>query len=96
MLTASTIKEHMAKYRCDEKVENEHGQTLGFANWMGGPSLTYVSGIICEDGTKANWFKSAEADTYFTIPGYIHRKGKRVQGFLTCDDGRYEFVSYKG
>ena len=86
----------MAKYRYqDQQVENEFGQTLGFAVWMGGPTLTYVKGIHCEDGTKANWFKSAEADTYFSIPGYIHRKGKRVNGFLTCDDGCYEFVAYK-
>jgi hypothetical protein len=36
----------MAKYRYTDKQEtNEHGQTLGFAVWMGGPSLTYVAGV---------------------------------------------------
>ena len=35
----------MAKYRYQDRQEtNEHGQTLGYALWMGGPSLTYVGG----------------------------------------------------
>lgn len=87
----------MAKYRYKDRQEtNEFGQVLGFAEWMGGPTLTYVGGVICEDGNIANWFKTAEPDTWFSTPGYVHRKGKRVSGFLTSDGGKFRFVAYKG
>jgi hypothetical protein len=86
----------MAKYRYQDRQEtNEHGQTLGYALWMGGPSLTYVGGIVCQDGTKANWFKTNEADTWFSLPGYIHHHSRKVYGFLTCDDGCYKFTANK-
>jgi hypothetical protein len=86
----------MAKFRYQDKTEtNEVGQTLGFAVWMGGPDLTYVGGVICEDGTTANWFKSGEADTWFSVPGYIHRKGRKVTGFLTKKGEHFHFVSNK-
>jgi hypothetical protein len=87
----------MAKYRYQDRQEqNEHGQTLGYALWMGGPSLTYVGGIVCKDGTKANWFKTSEPDTWFSMPGYIHRRSRKVYGFLSCDDGLYQFTPYQG
>jgi hypothetical protein len=86
----------MAKFRYQDKQEtNEHGQTLGFAIWMGGPALTYVGGVVCEDGSKANWFKTGEPDTWFSTPGYIHKHGKRVKGFITSDDGLYKFTASK-
>lgn len=86
----------MAKYRYKDKQEvNQHGQVLGYALWMGGPSLTYVGDIACEDGSKANWFKTNEADTFFSVPGYINRGGKRVKGYMTCNDGLYKFIAYK-
>ena len=89
----------MAKYRYTDRQEtNPHGQTLGFAEWMWGPSLTYVAGTILEDGSTANWFKTGEPDTWFSVPGYVHRHGKRVSGFLTGggQDEPYWFVAYKG
>jgi hypothetical protein len=86
----------MAKFRyTDELVITEHGQTLGFAHWMGGPSLTYVKGVICEGGTVANWFKTDKSDTWFSTPGYIHQKGKRIKGFLSCEEDIYRFTAYK-
>ena len=49
----------MAKYRYTDRQETtQHNQVLGYAEWMWGPSLTYVAGAICEDGTPANWFKT--------------------------------------
>ena len=76
----------MAKYRyADQQETNEHGQTLGYALWLGGPTLTYVAGVVLPDGTTANWFKTSEPDTYFSVPGYIHRQGKRVKGYLHAD-----------
>ena len=77
----------MAKYRYTDKQEtNEHGQTLGFAHWIGGPDLTYVSGIVCSDGKRRNWFKTNEPDTYFSVPGYVHCKGSKVKGYLTSEE----------
>lgn len=88
----------MAKYRYTDRQEtNQHGQTLGFAEWMWGPSLTYVGNVVCEDGSTANWFKTGEPDTWFSCPGYVHRHGRRVSGFLTGGgDEPYRFVAYKG
>ncbi len=86
----------MAKFRYTDSQETTvHGQTLGFAHWLGGPSLTYVKGILCEDGSAANWFKDSEPDTWFSIPGYIHKQSKRIKGFLTCEDNVYHFTTYK-
>jgi hypothetical protein len=76
----------MAKYRYKDKQEtNAHNQTLGYALWMGGPDLTYVKGIVCNDGKRRNWFKSGEPDSYFSIPGYVHCKGRKVRGYLTTE-----------
>lgn len=89
----------MAKYRYTDRQETTaHGQVLGFAEWMWGPSLTYVGNVVCEDGATANWFKTAEPDTYFSVPGYVHRHGKRIAGFLTGggQDEPYRFIAYKG
>jgi hypothetical protein len=87
----------MAKYRYTDRQETTpHGQVLGYAEWMWGPSLTYVAGAICEDGTPANWFKTREPDTWFSVPGYVHRAGKRIVGFLTGGgDEPYRFVANK-
>ena len=88
----------MANYRYTDRQEiNEHGQTLGFALWMGGPSLTYVGNVVCEDGSTANWFKSAEPELHFAIPGYIHHKGRRVSGSLVANSGEpFRFVAHRG
>ncbi len=87
----------MAKYRYTDRQETtQHNQVLGYAEWMWGPSLTYVAGAICEDGTPANWFKTGEPDTWFRVPGYVHRAGKRIAGFLTGGgDEPYRFVANK-
>ena len=87
----------MAKYRYTDRQETtKHNQVLGYAEWMWGPSLTYVAGAICEDGTPANWFKTGEPDTWFSVPGYVHRAGKRIAGFLTGGgDEPYRFVANK-
>ena len=87
----------MAKFRYTDRQDvNSHGQTLGYALWMGGPSLTYVAGAVCEDGHTANWFKTGEPDTWFSVPGYVHRAGKRIMGFLTGGgDEPFRFVANK-
>jgi hypothetical protein len=85
----------MARYRKDKVETNSHGQELGYALWMGGPSLTYVGSVICPWG-RANFFKSAEesvTNTGFTMPGYVHAFNRRIYGYLTClDSGIYTFT----
>ena len=86
----------MAKFRYkDKQEENEHGQILGYCLWMGRLQLTCVGGVICEDGEKANWFATDHADTFFSIPGYIHKKGKKIKGFVMVEDNLYKFISDK-
>lgn len=85
----------MAKFRYkDHQEKTEHGQVLGYANWMGGPTLTYVGGVICEDGIKRNFFVTGENTTYWTTPGYVHINKNRIQGHVTCNDGIYYFTKF--
>jgi len=86
----------MAKFRYkDKQEENEHGQILGYHLSMGWRQLTYVGGVICEDKQRANWFATDYADTFFSIPGYIYKKGKKIKGFVTVEDNLYKFISDK-
>lgn len=85
------------RYRNKDKRElNKFGQELGYAIWFGGPSLTYVKGILCQDGTRRIYHKTGEADTWFSMSGYVTVKGNKVKGYLTCDDitGEYNFRVY--
>ena len=87
---------YVMRYRNKDKREvNQFGQELGYAIWMGGPSLTYVKGILCKDGIKRIYHKTGEPDTFFSMPGYVTVKGKTVTGYLTTNnDGAYEFRPY--
>ena len=80
----------------DKREINEFGQELGYAIWFGGPSLTYVKGIVCQDGIRRIYHKTGEPDTWFSMPGYVTVKGNRVKGYLACDDitGEYVFRAY--
>jgi len=82
----------MAKFRYqDQQQTTEHGQILGFANCMGSLSLAHVRGVVCDDGVRRNWFKTAEPDTFFSVPGYVRAFGKKVHGFMSSSDGPYKF-----
>jgi len=84
------------RYRNKDKREiNKFDQELGYAIWMGGLSLTYVKGILCQDEIRRIYHKTGEPDTYFSMPGYVTVKGKKVKGYLTTNnDGVYEFRVY--
>jgi hypothetical protein len=85
------------RYRNKDKREiNQFGQELGYAICFGGPSLTYVKGIVCQDGSKRIYHKTGEPDTYFSMPGYVTVKGNKVKGYLTCDNitEEYKFIVY--
>jgi hypothetical protein len=71
--------------------------------WLEPESLCYPSGrmlrrckALCEDG-KTRIVRCGIPDTFFSIPGYFVRKGKRVKGFISQDSGGpYTFTAYKG
>lgn len=83
----------MTRYRRDESRTNEHGQIEHFARWMGGPSLSAVEGVVCDDGKTRTVEVTGDADTYFSIPARTHANGKTVSGFLHVEDGRWAFTS---
>lgn len=66
-----------------------------------------IINVICADGVQRNAFCSNKgADTFFTIPAYVHVKGKKVYGYVTQetiggfttefpdDHAVYKFVVY--
>ena len=80
----------------DAREDNGFGQEIGFAISGWGKALTYVKGIVCQDGSKRIYHKTGEPDTYFSMPGYVTVKGKKVKGYLTTDGitGEYVFRVY--
>ena len=79
------------KYRDDMsgKVDNS-GAIPFFTNWMGGPSLALVRNCPSPFGKRTVYIQG-EADTYFTIPAAIEFRKKRINGYLMCEDGAYQF-----
>ena len=80
------------RYRDDRSETTEHGQTLWFADWMGGPTLSKVESCHCEDGKSRTAFISGEPDTWFSVPAYVHHKSKRVRGYITSGENGYTFI----
>jgi hypothetical protein len=70
--------------------------------WLEDEAFCYPNGgmtrrayATCEDGKK-RVIKCGIPDTFFSIPGYYKRDGKRVQGFLSSnDEGGLKFTEYK-
>lgn len=77
----------MARFRRKDKTQvNGHGQTLGYATWMGGPTLTYVGSAVCPWG-KANFFATAEPDvtnSTFAVCGYVNAFNKKIYGRIVA------------
>jgi hypothetical protein len=79
------------KFRVDTEETNEHGQTLGYTRWMGGPTLARVKGAACGDGVPRTAYVTGEPDTFFSIPARVNVGKRSVRGWLGCDDGRWTF-----
>jgi hypothetical protein len=60
---------------------------------MGGPTISKIDGARCPDGKNRTAFVSGEADTFFSLPAYVHHKSRRIKGFLTTEDGVWRFHS---
>ncbi len=83
------------RYRSDRSETNAAGQVTHYAVWMGGPTVSKIEGARCPDGKNRTAFVSGEADTFFSLPAYVHHKSKRINGYLTCEDGVWTFHSTK-
>ena len=80
------------KYRVDREDVNEHGQVLGFAEWMGGPTLARVKNAVCHDGKQRTAFVTGNPLTYFSLPARVNIGKSSVKGSLAvCEDGLYTF-----
>jgi hypothetical protein len=81
------------RYRSDRSETNAAGQVTHYAVWMGGPTVSKIEGARCPDGKNRTAFVSGEADTFFSLPAYVHHKSRRIKGFLTITDGVWAFHS---
>lgn len=51
----------------------------------------------CEDGKVRTFHQTAEADTFFSVPGFVYAAHRRVYGFLTGSDidETDRFIAYR-
>lgn len=82
----------MARFRRDTKEVNEFGQTLHYAIWMGGPTLSAIGGCRCADKPRMVEI-SGQPDTFFSIPAKVKVKGKTVSGFVMVMEGCWSFYA---
>ena len=83
------------RYRTDRTETTDQGQKIGYADWMGGPTISKVW-ADCPDGLRRWAHVTGEALTWFSLPAYVNNgKAGRVVGWLGCDDGLYQFHPYK-
>lgn len=92
----------MAITRIDRYETNEHGQQLGYCDWMGGPTLSNVKNahVMRFDEQARQWVDTGlrraarvtgEPLTHSSIPAYISLWGARTRGWLGCRDGVWRF-----
>lgn len=85
----------MTLYRCDRSETTEHGQTLWFTDWMGGPTLAKVEGAICPDGRRRIAYVTGEPLTYFALPAFVNNGKEKVRGHVWHEDGEgYRFSAF--
>lgn len=53
--------------------------------------LEKMSRVLCEDGRERT-ITVREPDTFFTIPGFTHTRGKTVQGYVSFDSDKGRMV----
>jgi len=81
------------KYRVDVEQENEHGQFIGSARWMGGPTVARIRNCRCDDNVNRTAYVTGEPDTFFTLPARVNIGKQSLKGYLTVKDGLWEFHS---
>jgi hypothetical protein len=83
------------KFRVDREETNDHGQVIGFTEWMGGPSLARIKNTVCEDGSLRTAYILSEPDTFFSIPARVNVGQRSVTGFVTVEDDLWKFIADK-
>ena len=87
----------MPLLRIDRYETIGHGQEIGYADWMGGPTISNVRNtrVIGKSGRDTGLRRAArvtgEPLSWFSLPAVITYKGKRVKGCLSSNDGVWEF-----
>jgi hypothetical protein len=76
----------MTLYRRDRLETNEHGQTLAYTDWIGGPTLAAIGGVICDDGGKRNAYITGEPSNAWATPAYVSNgKNGKIHGYVSCE-----------
>jgi len=81
------------KYRVDREITDDDGAVVGYADWMGGPSIARIRNCrwnLAGD-PRVNVFVQGEPDTWFSIPAVTYAFGRRIRGYLTSDDDGFLF-----
>ena len=86
----------LQKYRADVAGEpSPNGAVPYYTNWVGGPSLALIRNCPNNAGLSPRTvYVTGEPDTFFSVPAACSYKGKRLVGFLTCEDGNWAFHAY--
>jgi hypothetical protein len=84
------------KFRVDIEEENEYGQFIGSARWMGGPTVARIRNCRCKDGSIRTAYVTGEPDTFFSLPARVNVGKRSVKGFLTVADGLWQFTPEQG
>jgi hypothetical protein len=84
----------MQRYRADkQEVCQVSGATAWYAVWMGGRTLAKVSRCPTPWGPYTV-YATSDPDTFFSIPAVMRRQGRRIRGWLGCDDKGWTFHPY--
>lgn len=83
------------KFRVDREETNDHGQVIGFTDWMGGSSLARIKNAVCEDGSLRTAYITDSPDTFFSVPARVNVGKRSVTGFVTVEDDLWKFIANK-
>jgi hypothetical protein len=82
------------KYRVDYEVTTENSQTIGYTDWIGGPTIARIKGALCSDGSVRTAYVTGEPSTWFSIPARVNVGKKSYNGTIVNEDGIYRFTFY--
>jgi hypothetical protein len=82
----------LQKYRFDGKdAPDANGAVRLYSTWMGGRTTAGVRNCPCGDYGRRTVYTTGEPDTWFSIPAAIMVRRKRINGWISCEDGQFEF-----
>jgi hypothetical protein len=80
------------KYRFDiTEPPDAYGVIVLKANRTGGTPIAGIRNCFCGYYGRRTVYVTGEAESYSTIPAAIRVNGKRINGWVECLDGRWEF-----